>query len=85
MPIPRHPITEMSPVVCPILFAMWGIDLVGQFLKPPVRYKDVVVAVIILASGWKPPLSKARQPRPSRSSYERISSPDTVSLNSGVR
>ncbi|GAA0141158.1 hypothetical protein LIER_02365 [Lithospermum erythrorhizon] len=24
---------------------MWGIDLVGQFLKPPVKYKDVVVAV----------------------------------------
>ncbi|GAA0179068.1 hypothetical protein LIER_29923 [Lithospermum erythrorhizon] len=35
----------MSPVVCPIPFAMWGIDLVGPFLKPPVRYKDVVVAV----------------------------------------
>ncbi|GAA0140357.1 hypothetical protein LIER_01721 [Lithospermum erythrorhizon] len=43
--IPRHPVTEMSLVVCPILFSMWDNDLVGQFLKPPVRYKDVVVAV----------------------------------------
>ncbi|GAA0153672.1 hypothetical protein LIER_37720 [Lithospermum erythrorhizon] len=25
---------EMSPVVSTILFAMWGIDLVGQFPKP---------------------------------------------------
>ncbi|GAA0143209.1 hypothetical protein LIER_03948 [Lithospermum erythrorhizon] len=35
----------MVPMVSPIPFAMWGIDLVGQFLKPPVKYKDAVVAV----------------------------------------
>ncbi|GAA0173386.1 hypothetical protein LIER_27013 [Lithospermum erythrorhizon] len=34
----------VSPVVSAIPFAMWEIDLVGQFLKPPVKYKDVVVA-----------------------------------------
>ncbi|GAA0151850.1 hypothetical protein LIER_10478 [Lithospermum erythrorhizon] len=44
-PIPRHPVTEMSPMVCPIQFPMWGINLVGQFLRPPVKYKDVVVEV----------------------------------------
>ncbi|GAA0176040.1 hypothetical protein LIER_29104 [Lithospermum erythrorhizon] len=35
----------MSPFVSAIPFSMWGIDLVGQFLKPPVKYKDVVMAV----------------------------------------
>ncbi|GAA0173044.1 hypothetical protein LIER_41448 [Lithospermum erythrorhizon] len=44
-PVPRQPVTEISPVVSAILFAMWGINLVGQFLKPPVKYKDAVVAV----------------------------------------
>ncbi|GAA0147732.1 hypothetical protein LIER_07360 [Lithospermum erythrorhizon] len=44
-PVPRQPMTEMSPVVSAIPFAMWGIDLVGQFLKPHVKYKDVVVAI----------------------------------------
>ncbi|GAA0159528.1 hypothetical protein LIER_16282 [Lithospermum erythrorhizon] len=43
--VPWQPVTEMSPVVSAIPFFMWGIDLVGQFLKPPVKYKDVVVAV----------------------------------------
>ncbi|GAA0145318.1 hypothetical protein LIER_05539 [Lithospermum erythrorhizon] len=43
--VPRQPVTEMSPVVSAIPFAMWGINLVGQFLKPPVKYKDVVLAV----------------------------------------
>ncbi|GAA0139899.1 hypothetical protein LIER_01358 [Lithospermum erythrorhizon] len=43
--VPRQPVTEMTPVLCPVPFAMWGIDLVGQFLKPPGKYKDAIVAV----------------------------------------
>ncbi|GAA0154247.1 hypothetical protein LIER_37835 [Lithospermum erythrorhizon] len=49
--VPRQAVAEMSPVVSGITFAMWGIDLVGQFLKIPVKYKDVVVAVDYL-SEW---------------------------------
>ncbi|GAA0153413.1 hypothetical protein LIER_11657 [Lithospermum erythrorhizon] len=44
-PVPRQPITEMSPVFSAIPFAMWGINLVGKFLKPPMKSKDAVVAV----------------------------------------
>ncbi|GAA0155145.1 hypothetical protein LIER_12940 [Lithospermum erythrorhizon] len=43
--IPRQPVAEMTPVLCPTPFAMWGIDLVGQFVKPATKYKDVVVVV----------------------------------------
>ncbi|GAA0183629.1 hypothetical protein LIER_31007 [Lithospermum erythrorhizon] len=43
--VPRQPVTKMTPVLCPVSFVMWGIDLVGKFLKPPVKYKDVIVAV----------------------------------------
>ncbi|GAA0147829.1 hypothetical protein LIER_07435 [Lithospermum erythrorhizon] len=43
--VPRQPVTEMTPVLCPIPFDMWGIDLVGQLFKPPVKYKDATVAV----------------------------------------
>ncbi|GAA0138844.1 hypothetical protein LIER_00510 [Lithospermum erythrorhizon] len=43
--VPRQPVVEMTLVLCPIPFAMWGIDLVGQFMKPATKYKDVVVAV----------------------------------------
>ncbi|GAA0138939.1 hypothetical protein LIER_00587 [Lithospermum erythrorhizon] len=35
----------MTPVLSPILFAMFGTHLVGQFLKPPVTYKDALVEV----------------------------------------
>ncbi|GAA0139629.1 hypothetical protein LIER_01135 [Lithospermum erythrorhizon] len=42
--VPQQPLTKMSPVLSAIPFSMWGIELVGQFLKPPVKYKDVVVA-----------------------------------------
>ncbi|GAA0148592.1 hypothetical protein LIER_44087 [Lithospermum erythrorhizon] len=35
----------MLPVVRSIPLAMRGIDLVGQFLKPPLKYEDVVVDV----------------------------------------
>ncbi|GAA0140991.1 hypothetical protein LIER_02235 [Lithospermum erythrorhizon] len=43
--VPQQPVAEMSPVVSAISFAMWGIDLVGQLLKPPMKYKDAVVAI----------------------------------------
>ncbi|GAA0180538.1 hypothetical protein LIER_30122 [Lithospermum erythrorhizon] len=43
--IPRQLLTEMTHILSPISFSMWGIDLVGQFLKPSVKYKDAIVAV----------------------------------------
>ncbi|GAA0149046.1 hypothetical protein LIER_08318 [Lithospermum erythrorhizon] len=43
--VPHRPMTEMTLVLCPVTFAMWGTDFVGQFLKPPVKYKDAIVAV----------------------------------------
>ncbi|GAA0167517.1 hypothetical protein LIER_22435 [Lithospermum erythrorhizon] len=43
--VPHQPVIEITPVRCPVPFAMWGIDLVGQFLKPPVKYKDAIVAI----------------------------------------
>ncbi|GAA0171442.1 hypothetical protein LIER_25470 [Lithospermum erythrorhizon] len=53
--IPLHPVAEMSPVVCPIPFTMWGIDLVGEFLKPPVKYK-------MLWSWWTTSVNGSRLP-----------------------
>ncbi|GAA0149239.1 hypothetical protein LIER_08466 [Lithospermum erythrorhizon] len=50
-PIPRYPVREMSAMVGPIPFAMWGINLVGKFIKPPVKYKDVVVDVDYFSKG----------------------------------
>ncbi|GAA0148792.1 hypothetical protein LIER_08134 [Lithospermum erythrorhizon] len=43
--VPRQLVVKMTPVVCLIPFAMWGIDLVGQFMKPVTKYKDAAVAV----------------------------------------
>ncbi|GAA0172995.1 hypothetical protein LIER_26705 [Lithospermum erythrorhizon] len=43
--VPRQPVTEVTLVLCPVPFVMWGINLVGQFLKPPVKYKDMIVVV----------------------------------------
>ncbi|GAA0171853.1 hypothetical protein LIER_25792 [Lithospermum erythrorhizon] len=43
--VPRQHVVEISPVVSAISFATWGIDLLGQFLKSLVRYKDAVVAL----------------------------------------
>ncbi|GAA0158448.1 hypothetical protein LIER_38656 [Lithospermum erythrorhizon] len=39
------PVVEMTPTLSEVPFAMWGIDLVGQFVKLANKYKDVVVAV----------------------------------------
>ncbi|GAA0159940.1 hypothetical protein LIER_16609 [Lithospermum erythrorhizon] len=49
--VPRQPVTEMTHVLCPVPFAMWGIDLVGQLLKPPVKYKGPIVAVDYFSKG----------------------------------
>ncbi|GAA0175285.1 hypothetical protein LIER_41889 [Lithospermum erythrorhizon] len=43
--VPKQPVAEMTPVLCAVPFAMWGIDLVRQFVKPATKYKDIVVAV----------------------------------------
>ncbi|GAA0143759.1 hypothetical protein LIER_04367 [Lithospermum erythrorhizon] len=43
--VPKKPMVEITPVLFPIPFAMWGVDLVGQFVKPATKYKDVVVVV----------------------------------------
>ncbi|GAA0187094.1 hypothetical protein LIER_34382 [Lithospermum erythrorhizon] len=43
--VPRQPVIEMTPVLWQFPFAIWGIDLIGQFFKPPVKYKDAIVAV----------------------------------------
>ncbi|GAA0163056.1 hypothetical protein LIER_19021 [Lithospermum erythrorhizon] len=43
--VPKKPAAEMTPILCVVPFAMWGIDLIGQFVKPATKYKDVVVVV----------------------------------------
>ncbi|GAA0166101.1 hypothetical protein LIER_21335 [Lithospermum erythrorhizon] len=43
--VPKQPVAEMTPVLCAVPFAMWGIDLVGQFKKPTTKYKDGMVVV----------------------------------------
>ncbi|GAA0152716.1 hypothetical protein LIER_37545 [Lithospermum erythrorhizon] len=43
--VPKQPMAKMTPVLSTVPFAMWGIDLVGRFMKPATKYKDVVVAV----------------------------------------
>ncbi|GAA0179212.1 hypothetical protein LIER_29945 [Lithospermum erythrorhizon] len=35
--VPKQPVVEMTPVLCAVPFAMWGIDLVGQFVKPATK------------------------------------------------
>ncbi|GAA0162974.1 hypothetical protein LIER_39505 [Lithospermum erythrorhizon] len=46
-----------------------GIDLVGQFLEPPVKYKDVVVAVDYFSKWVETAPSGVQQPRPSRNFF----------------
>ncbi|GAA0140803.1 hypothetical protein LIER_02090 [Lithospermum erythrorhizon] len=43
--VPEQHVAEITPVLYPVPFAMWGIDLVGQFVKPGTKYKYVVVSV----------------------------------------
>ncbi|GAA0169267.1 hypothetical protein LIER_23791 [Lithospermum erythrorhizon] len=43
--VPKQSVAEITPILCAVPFAMWGIDLIGQFVKPATKYKDVVVVV----------------------------------------
>ncbi|GAA0147830.1 hypothetical protein LIER_07436 [Lithospermum erythrorhizon] len=83
--VPRQPVTEMTPVLCPIPFDMWGIDLVGQLFKPPVKYKDATVAVDYFKPfSWKSKRTCLNQGRSGTKSSIAYYGRDTVRLVYGT-
>lgn len=46
--IPRTPATELTPIIDPVPFAQWGIDLLGPFTPASGQRKFLIVAIVYL-------------------------------------